>query len=165
MATMDSDWLRHFPLLLKNHCINCHQICHKCSSNGPAIVLLLFAEIQDCRHDSNLLRHFWLLKNHCIYWHQTCHKCSSSGLEEVLLLFVASEIQDCHHGLWLAETFSTFFQEPLHGQSTNLPQMFLLWSRGSVATFFVIGNPRRLPWTLICCNNFQLLKNHCVDNH
>ena len=49
MAAMDSDWLRHFWLLLKNHCMYWHQTCHKCSSNGPAVVLLLFVVIGNPR--------------------------------------------------------------------------------------------------------------------
>ena len=49
MAARDSDWLRHFPLLLKNHCVDYRQICHKSSSHGPALVLLLFVVIGNPR--------------------------------------------------------------------------------------------------------------------
>ena len=182
MAAMDSDWLRHFRLLLKNHCMDDHQTFHKCLSSGPEEVLLLFVAIGNPRWPHGL----WLAEtfstssqNHCMDDHQTFHKCLSSGPEEVLLLFVAignprwppwtligwdifdffsrtiawtitklstnvclvvlkkccyfslrSEIQDGRLGLWLAETFSTSSQEPLHGRSLklaiNVPQMILL---------------------------------------
>ena len=46
---MDSDWLRHFRLLLKNHCMDDHQTFHKCLSSGPEDVLLLFVAIGNPR--------------------------------------------------------------------------------------------------------------------
>ena len=57
----------------------------------------------------------------------------------MLLLFVVIEIQNCCHGLWLAETFSTSSQEPLLWGSLSLPLIvpfvvlkkccyFLFWS-------------------------------------
>ena len=45
MAAMDSDWLRHFRLLLKNHGMDDNQTYHKCSSSGPEKVLLLIVVI------------------------------------------------------------------------------------------------------------------------
>ena len=49
MATMDSDWLRHFRLLKKNHYIYWHQKFQKCSSSSPEEVLLLFFSIRNLR--------------------------------------------------------------------------------------------------------------------
>ena len=49
---MDSDWLRHFWLLLKNHCMYWHQTCYKCSSSGLEkwSDFLLLSEIQEGCH-------------------------------------------------------------------------------------------------------------------
>ena len=68
MATMDSDWLIHFRLLLKHHCMGDHQTYPKCSSSGPEKVLLLFVAIGNPRWPpwTDWPRHFWLLENHCI---------------------------------------------------------------------------------------------------
>ena len=45
MAARGSDWLRQFRLVLKNHCMDCHQTFHNWSSSGPEEVLLFFAVI------------------------------------------------------------------------------------------------------------------------
>ena len=41
MATMASDWLRHFELLLKNHWLDWLQTWYRCSTQGPTQVLSL----------------------------------------------------------------------------------------------------------------------------
>ena len=151
MAAMDSDWLRHFWLLLKNHCMDCHQTCHKCSSNGPAEVLLLFVAIGNPRWPP------WTLIGWDIFvffsrttaW--TITKLTTNVplvvLKKCWYFLLWSEIQDGHHGLWLAETFSTSSQEPLHGRctklTTNVPLVvlkkccyFLLWSSKMAAMDF-----------------------------
>ena len=134
MAVMDSDWLRHFRLLLKNHCMGDHQTFHKCLSSGPEEVLLLFVAIGN----PDWLR--WLLPpwtligwdifdffSRTIAW--TITKLSTNVclvvLKKCCYFSLRSEIQDGCLGLWLAETFSTSSQEPLHGWSPNFPEMFV----------------------------------------
>ena len=133
MAAMDSDWLRHFWLLLKNHCMYWHQTCHKCSSNGPALVLLLFGVIENPRWPP------WTLIGWDIFdFFSRTTACTGTKIATNVLLLVPKkwsdfllllEIQDGHYGLWLAETFSTSSQEPLHVLATNLPQMFFYCSQ------------------------------------
>ena len=177
MATMDS-WMAetfstsqeplHGLQLLKNHCMDCHQTCHKCSSNGLAGVLLLFVPVGNPRWPP------WTLIGWDIFDFfsrtTTCTgtKLSTNGLLVVLkkgyYFLVRSELQDGHLGLWLAETFWTSFQEPLQGQSPNLPQMFLLLSCRSVVTVCFDQQSKIAAMDGDWMRHFGLLlKNHCMD--
>ena len=152
MAAMDSDWLRHFGLLLKNHSMDCHQTCQ----SVPLMVLqmfyyfLLWLEIQD-DHQGVVtfgwdIFDFFSQEPCCMDCHQSCHKCSLMVPQISFITFCCDrksignlrwppwtngpldwrlEIQDGHHGLWLVETFSTSSQEPLLWLSPNLPKTFL----------------------------------------
>ena len=160
MAARDSDWLRHFRLLLKNHCMDCHQTCHKCSSNGPADVLLLFVVIGNPRWPPWTLIGWDIFDFFSRTTACTGTKVSTNGLLVVLkkccYFLLWSEIQDGRHGLWLAETF--FFSKTIawlllknhcfdchqtcQKHFSNGPAEVLL-------LFVAIGNPRWPPWTLI----------------
>ena len=124
MAAMDSDWRRHFRLLLKNHCMDNHLSFHKYLPRGPEEVLLLFVAIGNPRWPP------WTLIVWDIFdFFSRTTACTITKVAINVLLVVLkkcsyfslrSEIQDGRLGLWLAETFSTSSQEPLHGTITKL---------------------------------------------
>ena len=134
---MDSDWLRHFRLLLKNHCMDDHQTFHKCLSSGPEEVLLLFVAIGNPRWPPWTLIGWDIFDffSRTIAW--TITKLSTNVclvvLKKCCYFSLRSEIQDGRLGLWLAETFSTSSQEPLHGRSPNQKCLSSCWR--SVVTF------------------------------
>ena len=170
MAVMDSDWLRHFRLLLKKHCMDDHQTLQKCLSSGPEEVLLLFVAIGNPRwppwsligwdiFDLFSRTSAWMItklfKNVCLVVLKKCCYFSSR-----------SEIQNGRLGLWLAETFSTCSQEPLHRRSPNFPKMFAYWSLRSVATFRCDRKSKMAALGSDWLRHFWLLlRNHCMDDH
>jgi len=132
MATLASDWLTHFELLLKNDWKDLLQYCHKCSLWGPDQVLLLFKSIR------NPIWPLWPL----IGWHiLNFFSRTTEGIYSKLSTNVPydaltkccyysswSKIQYGRPGPWLADTFWTLSEERLKVSTPNLPQMFLMRS-------------------------------------
>ena len=70
-------------------------------------------------------------------------------LYQVCVFSGRSEKQDCHPGLWLAETFSTSPLKPLNGIQRNLTGSNILTSPTKFVFFGPIGKTRWPPWPLI----------------
>jgi len=124
MATLASDLLTHFELLLKNGWIYRYQTCHTRSLWGPDQELLLFKLIW------NPIWPPWPL----IYWHiLNLFSRTSEGIDSKLAKNVLYEIltmccfflsrSEIHCGrrcFWLADTFWTSSQERTKGIYTKL---------------------------------------------
>ena len=92
MAILASDWLRHFQFPLQNYLMDCVQTWHRCSTQGPTQVLLLFRAMKNPTLASDWLRHFQLfLKNYCIDCVQTWYSSSTLSPTQVLLLYGAMQ--------------------------------------------------------------------------
>ena len=186
MAALDSDWLRHFRLLLKNHCMDDHQTFHKCLSLSWRSVVVIWNPRMDSdwlRHfrlllaitgnprwkskmatmDSDWLRHFrLLLKNHCMDDHQTCHKCSTIGPEEVLLLF------NCYRKSKMITMdsdwprhFRLLLKNHCMDNHWTCHKCSFYGPEEVVFLFNSIGNPRWPPWTLIDWDIYNFFSKKC----
>ena len=147
MAALDSDWLRHFRLLLRNHCMDDHQSFQKRLCSCPEEVLLLLVAIRNPRWPPWTLIGWVIFDffSRTIAW--TITKLSTNVclvvLKKCCYFSLQWEIQDGRHGLWLAETFSTSSKEPLHGRVTKLVHKCSTIGPEEVLLLFIaFGNPR-----------------------
>jgi len=141
MATLPSDWLTHFQILLKNSCRSkdLPKTWHRCSLWCSDQVLLLYK---------------WIRNPIWLPWSMICWQVfnffsrTTAGIYSKLSTDVpygvptkccyflsGCKVEYSWHGLWLADTFLTSSQEQLQGSTSNLAQMFLMGSRQSVVTF------------------------------
>ena len=96
---------------------------------------------------SDWLRHFWLLLwNHWTEFNETLQEVWSQRPLPSLCFSGRSEKQDCRHGLWLADTFSTSPLKPSNGIQQNLTGSKRSTSSTKFVFFGLIGkkNPRPL---------------------
>ena len=99
---------------------------------------------------SDWLRHFGLLLwNRLTEFNETWQVARSQGPLPSLCLSSWSEKQDCRHGLWFAETFSTSSLKPLNGIQRNLTGSKMSTSSTKFVFFKQIGKTRWPPRPLI----------------
>ena len=123
MATLASDWLRHFRLLLWNRLTEFNKTWQEARSQCPLQSLCFSgrSEKQDGRPGLWLAETFWtspLKPLNGIRQNLTGSKMSSSSIKFVFFGSIGKTIWP--PGLWLAETFSTSPLKPLNGIQRNL---------------------------------------------
>lgn len=79
IATLASDWSRHFRLLRK-HCMRSHQNCQKCSSACPEEELLLFVTILFNLISPEFFNGALVLSAILLYLHTTVHSTHKMGV-------------------------------------------------------------------------------------
>ena len=95
---------------------------------------------------SDWLRHFRLLLwNHWTEFNETWQEARSQRPLPSLCFSGRSEKQDCHSGLWLAETFSTSLLKPLNGIHRNLTGSKISTPSTKFVFFGLIGKTRWPP--------------------
>ena len=172
MATLDSDWLRHFGLLFKNHCRDNHQTCHKCSFYCPAEVSLLFVSINNPRLlpwtviGWDILDYF--LKTTAWTVAKLAKNVPFMVPKKCCYFSLISEIQDGCDGLWLAETVFDFFSRTtvwtITKFASNVPLVALM--EEVLSLFVEIKNSKMVAVDSDWLRHFRLLfKNHSVDDH
>ena len=118
MATLASDWLRHFRFLCRNCWTEFNETWQEARSQSPLPSLCFsgWSEKQDGRLASDWLRHFRLLLWNCwTEFNETWQEARSQHPLPSLCFLSRSEKQDGRPGLWLAETYSTSLKKPLNG--------------------------------------------------
>ena len=110
MATLASNWLRHFRLLLWNGWREFDETLQEAGSQGPLPILCFSgkSENQDGGTAADWLRHFRLLLwNRWTKFNETWQEVRSQRPLPSLCFSGRSEKRDCRPGLWLTEPFST----------------------------------------------------------
>ena len=142
MATLASDWLRHFRLLLWNRWMEFKETWQEARSQCPLPSLCFFgrSEKQDGCPGLDWLRHFRLLLwNRWTEFNETWQEARSQHPLPNLCLLGGSEKQDGRPGLWLAKAFSTSVK-PLNGIQRNLTGSKISTSS---TKFVFFGVPRK----------------------
>ena len=122
MATLASDWLRHFRLLLWNRWTELNETWQEARSQRPLSICVFRTDRKNkmAALASDWLRHFRLLLwNHSTEFNETWQEARSQRPLPSLCFSGRSEKQDGCPGLWLAETFSTS-SETAERNSTKL---------------------------------------------
>ena len=117
MATLASDWLRHFRLLLWNRWTELNETWQEARSQRPLSICVFRTDRKNkmAALASDWLRHFRLLLwNHSTEFNETWQEARSQRPLPSLCFSGRSEKQDGCPGLWLAETFSTSPLKPLN---------------------------------------------------
>ena len=149
MATLASDWLRHFRLLLWNHWMEFNETWQEARFQRPLPSLCFsgWSEKQDGRPG------LWLAGWDIFDFSSETAERNSTKLDrkqdlnvlyQVCVFWLAgwSEKQDGRPGLWLAETFSTSPLKPQNGIQRNGIQRSLTGSKISMSsTKFVFFGP------------------------
>ena len=124
MATLVSDWLRHFRLLLWNRWTEFNKTWQEARSQRPLTKLMFFVPIRKNKMAalaSDWLRHFRLLLwNSWTEFNETWHETRSQCPLYSLCFLGRSEKQLGRPDLWMAATFSTSPLKPLNGIQRNL---------------------------------------------
>ena len=159
MATLASDWLRHFRLLLWNRWTEFNKNWQGARSQFILPSLCFFRD--DWKNKmaalaSDWLRHFRLLLCNClIEFNLTWQEARSQRPLPSLYFLGRSEKQDGHPSLWLAETFLTSPLKPLNGIQQSLTGSKISTSSTKFVFFWPIGKTRWPPWPLIGWDIFE----------
>ena len=144
MATMASDWLRHFRLLLWNCWTEFNATWQEARSQChlPSLCFLVDRKNKMAALASDLLRHFRLLLwNRWMEFNETWHEARSKRALPFLCFSGRSEKQDGPAGVWLAQTFSTSLKT-LNGIQWNLIGSNISTSSTKFVFFGPIGKTR-----------------------
>ena len=152
MAALDSDWLRHYRLLLWNRWTEFNQTWQEARSQRPLPSLCFsgWSEKQDGRPGLWLAETFStspLKPLNGIQRNLTGSKISTFSTKFVFFGPIGK--QDGRPGLWLAETFSTSPLKPLNGIQRNLTESKISTFSTKFVFFGPIGKTRWPPWPLI----------------
>ena len=151
MATLASDWLRHFRLLLWNHWMEFDETWQEARSQRPLPSLCFSgrSEKQDGRPGLWLAETFSTsplkLLNE-IQRNLTGSKISTSSTKFVFFGLIGKK--DGHPGLWLAETFSTSPLKLLNGIQRNLTGSKMSTSTTKFVFFGLISKQKCTPWLI-----------------
>ena len=168
MAAIASDWLRHFRLLLWNHCTEFKESWQEATSQLPLPSFCFF--LADWKNKmgalaSDWLRHFRLLLwNRWMKFKETWLVARSQRPLPSLCFSGWSEKQDGRHCLWLAETFSTSPLKLLKGIQWNLTRSNISMSPTQFLFFGLIGKTRWLPWPRIGWDIFDFSRETAERN-
>ena len=167
MATLASDWLRHFRLLLWNRWIEFNETWQETRSQHPlpSLCFLGRSEKQDGRPGLWLVETFLtspLKPLNGIQRNLTGSKISTSSTKFVFL--GRWEKQDGRPCLWLAETFSTSTLNLLNGIQRNLTGSKILTSSTKFVFFVLIKKTRWPPWPLIGWDTFDFSSETAESN-
>ena len=152
MATLASDWLRHFRLLLWNCWTEFNETWQEARSQCPLPSCVFRADRKNkmATLASDWLRHFRLLLwNRWTEFNETWQEARSQCPLPSLCFSGRSEKQDGCPCLWLAETFSTSSLKLLNGIQRNLTGSKISVSSTKFVFFGLIGKTRWPPWSLI----------------
>ena len=150
MATLASNWLRHFQLLLWNCWTEFNETWQEERSQCP-LPRLCFSgrsEKQDGRPVLWLAETFSTSLNPLNGFDETWQDARSQCPLPRLCFSNRSEKQDDHPGLWLAETFSTSAQKLLNGIQRNLTRRKISTSSTKFVFFVPIGKTKWPSWPI-----------------
>ena len=147
MATLVSDWLRQFRLLLWNCWMEFNETWQEGRSQRPLPILCFScrSEKQDGRFGLWLADTFATSPVKPLNGIQRNSTGSNIWMSSTSFLSGRSEKQDCRPGLWLAETFSTSPLQRLNGIQRNLTGSKISMSSTKFVFFLPIGKTRWLP--------------------
>ena len=153
MATLASDWLRHFRLLLWNRWMEFNKTWQEARSQCP-LPSLCFSSRSEKQDGPRPLIGWDILD----FSSETAER-NSTKLDRKQDLNVLYQVcvfrakrkkkQDGRPGLWLTETFSTSPLKPLNGIQQNVTGSKISTSSTKFVFFGPIGKTRWPPWPLI----------------
>ena len=159
MATLGSDWLRHFRLPLWNCERNSTKLDRKQDLNALYQVCVFQVDRKNkmAALAYDLLRHFQLFLWNCwIEFNKIWQEARSQHPLPGLRFSGWSEKQDGRPVLWLAETFLTSPMKPLNGIQRNLTESKFSTSSTKFVFFGLIQKTIWSPWPLIGWDIFWL---------
>ena len=167
MATLASDWLRHFRLRLWNRWTEFNKAWQEARSQRPlpSLCFLGRSEKQDGCLASDWLRHFrLLLRNRWMEFNETWQEARSKRPLPSLCFSGWSEKQDGRPGFWLTETFSTSPLKPLNRIQRNLIGSKISTPSTKFVFFEPIGKTKWPPWPLIGWDIFDFSEETAERN-
>ena len=167
MATLASDLLRHFRLLLWNRWTEFNETWQEARSQRPLPSLCFSGRFEKkmAALASDWLRHFRLLLwNRWTEFNKTWQEARSQRPLPSLCSSGRLEKQDGRPGLWLAETFSTSPLKPLNRIQRNLTGSKISTSSTKFVFFRPIWKTRWPPWPLIGWDIFDFFSETAERN-
>ena len=168
MAALDSDWLRHFRLLLWNRLTEFNETWQEARSARPLPSLCFFfgrSENKMTALASDWLRHFQLLLwNRLTEFNETWQEARSQHPLLSLCFSRRSGKQNGRLGLWLAEPFSTSPLKTLNGIQRNLTGSKICTSSTKLVFFGPIGKTKLPPLPLIGWDIFNFSSENAEQN-
>ena len=153
MATLASDWLRHFDFSSETAEQNSWKFDRKQALNVLYQVCVFRADRKNkmAALASDWLRHFRLLLwNRWTEFNETWREARSQRPLPSLCFSGRSWKQDGRPSLWFAETFSTSRQKALNRIQRNLTGSKISMSFTNCVLFGPMGKTRWPSWPLIC---------------